>query len=203
MNAHATVPERLLAVATDLFVRKGYDAVSVRDITGRARANLGAVTYHFGSKEALFHATIDRMGGAFVERFATLAAGRGTPLERIAAIVRMVLAEPHLPAPVMILRALATDQPLPPPLVRIMRRNLATMMGLIRDGQRDGSIRRGDPQLLALSVLAQPFLLRVASRIPRDVIGVDRSDPRTQQRLVAHVVDTIHRSLATHPKHLP
>ena len=123
--------------------------------------------------------------------------------DRIGAIVRMVLTESDLPAPNLILRALATDQPLPPPLLRIMQRNLGTMMGLIRDGQRDGSIRRGDPQLLALSVLAQPFLLRVAARIPRDLAGVDRSDPGTQKRVVTHVVNSVHRSLATHPTHRP
>lgn len=45
---------RLLAAAEELFAERGYDAVSVRDVTRRAKANLAAVGYHFGSKEALF-----------------------------------------------------------------------------------------------------------------------------------------------------
>ncbi len=197
MNTKLPVPERLLAVAGDLFAREGYDAVSVRQITSRAKANLGAVTYHFGSKEALFHAVIDRMGTPFADRFVAIAAERGTPLDRITRIVTMVLTERNLPAPAMILRELATDRPLPPPLMQLMQRNLAAVAGLVREGQADGSIRAGDPSLLALSVMAQPFLMRIASRIPRDIAGVDRTDMETQRRLVKHVVTTIIRSLAS------
>jgi len=198
MNAHDPVPERLLAVAAGLFARDGFDAVSVRDITSRARANLGAVTYHFGSKEALWHAVIERVGTPFADRFAAIAAEPGPPLDRIGRIVAYVLTEPDLPAPMM-LRELATDRPLPPPLLRIMQRNIGVMVGLIRAGQKDGSIVKGEADLLAMSVMAQPFLIRVASRIPRELAGVDRADPRVQSRLVKHVVAVIQRSLATHP----
>lgn len=200
MNRKPTVPERLLSAASELFAREGFEAVSVRQITSKAKANLGAVTYHFGSKEALFHAVFERVGTPFVERFARLAAKPGTPLERIASIVTMVLAEPDLPAPGMILRQLASDRPLPPPLVLMMQRNLATIASLVREGQADGSIREGDPGLLAMSVMAQPFLLRMATRIPRDIAGVDRADPDTQRRVVQHVVTTITRSLASTPE---
>jgi AcrR family transcriptional regulator len=197
MNQRLAVPERLLAAAAELFAHDGFDAVSVRQITGRAKANLGAITYHFGSKEALFHAVLARIGEPFAVRFVEIAAERGSPLARIGRIVTMVLIEPNLPAPSMILRELANNRPLPPPLVHIMQRNIAVMMGLIRDGQADGSIRAGDPTLLAMSVMAQPFLLRMASRIPRDILGVDGSDPDTQRHLVKHVVTTITRSLAS------
>ncbi len=197
MNQSRPVPDRLLAAAADLFARDGFDAVSVRQITSRAKANLGAITYHFGSKEALYHAVIDRVGAHLADRFVAITAERGTPLERISRIVTMVLTEPHLPAPSMILRELATDRPLPPPLVQMMQRNMGAMMALIREGQADGSIRPGDPSLLAMSVMAQPFLLRMVSRIPRDVAGVDRNDPDTQRKLVKHVVNTITRSLAS------
>ena len=197
MNHRLPVPDRLLAAAADLFARDGFDAVSVRQITSRAKANLGAITYHFGSKEALFHAVIDRVGAHLADRFVAIAAENGAPLERIGRIVTMVLTEPNLPAPTMILRELAMDRPLPPPLVQMMQRNMGAMTGLIRDGQADGSIRPGDPALLAMSVMAQPFLLRMASRIPRTLAGVDRDNPDTQRKIVKHVVTTITRSLAS------
>jgi AcrR family transcriptional regulator len=64
MNRTAVSPAdtraRLLDEAALLFVRHGYEATSVRDITRAAGANLGAVTYHFGSKEALFLAAVER-----------------------------------------------------------------------------------------------------------------------------------------------
>ena len=43
----------VLAVAEDLCARRGFRAVSVRDITTAAGANVAAVNYHFGSKDRL------------------------------------------------------------------------------------------------------------------------------------------------------
>ena len=46
--------ERLLDEAEALFALKGYDAVSVREITRAANCNLAAVNYHFGNKKNLY-----------------------------------------------------------------------------------------------------------------------------------------------------
>jgi TetR/AcrR family transcriptional regulator, regulator of cefoperazone and chloramphenicol sensitivity len=47
-------PERILEAAAELFAASGFHATSVRDIAGRARANVAAGHYHFGSKEELY-----------------------------------------------------------------------------------------------------------------------------------------------------
>ncbi len=52
--------ERLIDAAESLFGDRGIAAVSVRDITARAEANIAAVNYHFGSKDALFLAVLKR-----------------------------------------------------------------------------------------------------------------------------------------------
>src|ERR1035438_3219204 len=45
--------ERLLDTAERLFGAHGYDGLGMRTLTEEAKVNLGAATYHFGSKEAL------------------------------------------------------------------------------------------------------------------------------------------------------
>ncbi|MEW6428314.1 MAG: TetR/AcrR family transcriptional regulator [Thermodesulfobacteriota bacterium] len=52
--------QQLLDAAEELFAQQGYQATSLRQITGRAGANLAAVNYHFGSKEALIEAVLLR-----------------------------------------------------------------------------------------------------------------------------------------------
>ncbi|TKT76262.1 TetR family transcriptional regulator [Aquamicrobium sp. LC103] len=47
------VRQRLLETAATLFSRNGYNAVSMRDIAKAADANVGSLTYHFGSKANL------------------------------------------------------------------------------------------------------------------------------------------------------
>jgi AcrR family transcriptional regulator len=46
--------DRILDEAEILFARKGYHAVSVREITAAANCNLAAVNYHFGNKQNLY-----------------------------------------------------------------------------------------------------------------------------------------------------
>lgn len=46
--------ERLLNEAERLFALRGYDAVTLREITSAAGTHLAAVNYHFGSKENLY-----------------------------------------------------------------------------------------------------------------------------------------------------
>ena len=53
MPATAT-RNRILDAAEGLFAEKGYAGASIRRITAEAEVDLGAVRYHFGSKDALF-----------------------------------------------------------------------------------------------------------------------------------------------------
>ena len=52
--------ERILSAAEQCFGDLGFSATTMRDITAAAGVNLASVNYHFGSKEALFHAVVDR-----------------------------------------------------------------------------------------------------------------------------------------------
>lgn len=52
--------ERLLLKAAELFAQRGFESVSMRDLTQAAEVNLAAVNYHFGSKEALIAEVVIR-----------------------------------------------------------------------------------------------------------------------------------------------
>jgi AcrR family transcriptional regulator len=51
---------RILDAAEELFGERGFDRVSIRQITRAARANLAAINYHFGGKEELIAAVFER-----------------------------------------------------------------------------------------------------------------------------------------------
>ncbi|MFM2171698.1 MAG: TetR/AcrR family transcriptional regulator [Akkermansiaceae bacterium] len=76
---------RLLEATERLIAEKGFDAVSVRDITGLAKANVAAVNYHFGSREGLLGALLEqRMKPIFVERAERLEAlGEAASLRQV------------------------------------------------------------------------------------------------------------------------
>jgi AcrR family transcriptional regulator len=50
----------ILDGAEALFAERGLDRVSIRDITRKAKVNLAAVNYHFGTRQELIAAVFDR-----------------------------------------------------------------------------------------------------------------------------------------------
>ncbi|TKK74440.1 TetR family transcriptional regulator [Kribbella jiaozuonensis] len=87
-----TTRERLLNVAEQRFGEGGYEGTSLRAITVAAAANIAAVNYHFGSKEALLRAAVARaMAPVNTERRRRLdqleASGPPTPEELIRAFI--------------------------------------------------------------------------------------------------------------------
>ena len=60
LKANTDTRERILDAAERLFMENGYEATSMRSITGAAEVNLAAVNYHFGSKEALLREVFRR-----------------------------------------------------------------------------------------------------------------------------------------------
>ncbi|MGW0818059.1 TetR/AcrR family transcriptional regulator [Streptomyces viridiviolaceus] len=79
----ASTRDRLLDAAERLFAEHGYAATSLRTVTVAAGANVAAVNYHFGSKEGLFRAVVERaMAAVNTERLRLLAelrAARSVP----------------------------------------------------------------------------------------------------------------------------
>lgn len=66
--------KRLLDAAEQLFAEHGFAATSLRAVTVAAGANVAAVNYHFGSKEGLFRAVVERaMSSVNAERLRLLA----------------------------------------------------------------------------------------------------------------------------------
>lgn len=53
----ARTREKLLTAAGDVFVEKGFRDATVAEICARAGANIAAVNYYFGGKEALYQET--------------------------------------------------------------------------------------------------------------------------------------------------
>ena len=101
-----TIPEsgskrKLLDAAEQLFAEKGFEAVSVRDITQLAKANVAAVNYHFGSRDGVLSLVMMRYMLPVTEaRLTRLDAierkwtGKSAPLEEIIdALVRPLVGQ--------------------------------------------------------------------------------------------------------------
>ncbi len=202
MNQQSQTADQLITAAIDLFSQHGYDGTSVRAITASAEANLGAITYHFGSKEALYDAALARVTEPIRQFVGEAASSDGSPLERIERILRgffhHLRDNPEFPN--LISHQLAGSRALPAPARDTMQKNFQTMISLITEGQADGSIRSGDARNMALSVVSQPMWLNLARRALREGAGLDQDNPDTQQQIVESVVLFVREGLRKHPE---
>ena len=82
--------DRLLAAASELFAERGFHRTTVRDIAARARVNVAAGHYHYGSKRALYLAVLRAQ---FADVRATLRArGAAVPEGELRGLSRRQLA---------------------------------------------------------------------------------------------------------------
>lgn len=190
MNYSPDTRSQLLDAARELFSRHGFDGSSIRAITQKAGANLGAVTYHFSSKEALYEAVVDGLANPLRQKVAAAAQTAGAPLDRIEAVVRTFFAylRDHPDLPRLIIQQLASERPMPVSAQRALQANHGAIAALIAEGQRDGTIRGGDPRLMVLSIVPPIMLFTLLQAPLRNAIAIDQRDRATWERVVDSVV---------------
>ena len=79
----APLRERILGAATRLFAQQGYARTSMREVAEAVGCTKPALYYHFGSKEDLFVAAVQKHLNDYTEHFQAMLAAGGTLRERM------------------------------------------------------------------------------------------------------------------------
>ena len=183
---------QIYAAAMELFLARGFDAVTIDEICAAADVARGTFFLHFPAKDAL----LSEYGRqAFAELVAVVEGSKGGAAEtlelaltflaerasRHAAVVRLVVRETaQSPAAITDTTAAGRD----------MTDLFAT---IIRRGQRAGELRRSADPVLAGAVLASAYLA-IAGEWAR------RSDSPDLSALVRGTLDLILRGLERRPR---
>jgi len=189
--------DRILTAARELFPTRGYHGTGIRDITRAARVNLGSVTYHFGSKAALYHALLNDVTAPLRAGFVAIHDGPGTPLEKIEAIVRHFFShvQRHPEMIPLMVREMAGAGDLAPPIRDLLQTVGPIITGIIAAGQQRGEVRAGDPLLLTLSTMAQPVYLNLSRKGVRTGAGRDPMDQANAQATIEHALTMVREML--------
>jgi len=179
-----------------IFARKGYEGASVRTITREARANLGAVTYHFGSKEGLYEAVVEGALAPLRTRVTEAASVPGPPLERIEGVVRAFFAHlnqnPDMPH-FMLQQVTSGVEPIVP-VQRTMQHVIGTLSTLLREGQKDGSILDSEVLPTVIGIVALPVHLTLVGRLLSRTDGGPGGVPAATAE--EHAVQFVRRALS-------
>jgi len=199
---------RYMDAAEALFIERGYEGTSIRDIAARARSHLGTLHYFWGSKEALFAAVcarrFDPIQTQQLQRLrACRDSGPSEPRAAVTGIVRALVEPPLLVA--------GADEPLRRSVHRLYGRALTepspVVMRLVREQFRESTRlfvrllrqhcgRLGDQSFywrlncaLGAFIFAQSFGDRVAFALEQALDEVD------WERVAAEVTGFIVRGL--------
>ncbi|MCE7007871.1 TetR/AcrR family transcriptional regulator [Kibdelosporangium philippinense] len=83
VNTASGVDEKLLAEATKLFAKQGFDRTSVQEIVEAAGVTKGAMYHYFGSKDDLLHEIYGRVLREQTDRLEKFAASEAPAAERV------------------------------------------------------------------------------------------------------------------------
>ena len=192
---------RLIEAAGQLFAAKGFDGVSVRELSARAGANLAAIAYHFGSKEALYAEAL-RHGVRRVAdslRVSVLEA-EADPARRFRRHVRaftQALLSPDNPAWTtrLMLRELAGPTVA---LSKVVDEVVRPNFDLIRDTLAQLLPRGTDPLKVALhvfSVVGQCIHYRNTAPVTLNLLGWRAYPSGFAEQLADHVIDGTFRAI--------
>ena len=143
----------ILSAALDLFIRKGYAATRIQDIAGAVGMSVGLLFHYFKSKEELYEELIkigisgphDFAGGNDEE---PLDFFRSTAKE----IFHLFKTQPFVAKMFILMSPAANNEALPESVRKLLveHNGIAPSVKVIRKGQKNGTIRKGNP--FALSV---------------------------------------------------
>ncbi|MEV4318315.1 TetR/AcrR family transcriptional regulator [Actinocrispum sp. NPDC049592] len=147
-SAASGVDERLLAEATRLFAKQGFDRTSVQEIVEAAGVTKGAMYHYFGSKDDLLHEIYGRVLREQTDRLEKFAASEAPVAERLkdAAVDVVVTTIENLDDVRIFYQSMQYLSPAKQRAVRAERRRYhERFRGMVEEGQRDGAFRLDVP----------------------------------------------------------
>lgn len=170
--------DQLLQHAAELFAERGFEKVTIREISEGVGANVAAVNYHFGDKFGLYRAIVEGLMGVMEETIKQArAAGEGVePEEQLRAFVRVFVERLLTPSDGnQIQRLMMREMENPTPMLdvimqRVMQPRMQYLCGII--GQLMN--RSADDRVVrncAASVHAQCLMCKRAPALQRLNVG--------------------------------
>jgi AcrR family transcriptional regulator len=180
--------EQLLDVGRELFGQKGYEATSIEEIAARAEVSKPVVYEHFGGKDGLYAAVVEREMRTVLDRFTSALAAPGHPRELLerAALALLEYIEEHTDG----FRVLTRDAP--------VTGGVSTYSSLI------GEVARKVEHILGRQFADRGYDPRLAQLYSQALVGMVSLvgqwwlDNRSlgKERVAAHLVNLSYNGLA-------
>jgi AcrR family transcriptional regulator len=161
------VKRELVEAARELFAKRGFGDVGIRELARSAGVTPGMISYYFGGKQGLYEAMLASVFEGLIARVGELLAESPRGTAPVEALIRLYVAtmasQPWVPA--LLLREVVTAGPAQRArfVERFAGRGLPLLQGLFANEIGAGALRADlDPRLAVLSLAGMsvfPFLV--------------------------------------------
>lgn len=144
--------QELLDFSLYLFVHKGYEGTTVRDIAKKANTSVGLLFHYFPTKEAIVKELI-RLAEAGVALIVNQLTSINEPIsgfERITKFILESFAEPTTKDLFLLVNQIKTFESVPD-VMHNFPDTIQASLPVIINGQKAGEIKKGEPLALALA----------------------------------------------------
>ena len=193
-------PDRILAAAAAEFAARGYAGARVDRIARRARVNKAMLYYHFKSKQRLYRVLLRQMFTLAVEPLRAIAAGSGTPAEKIdraiAALAAFLEEHPFFPA-IMLREVAEGGAHLDRDTLTALAAVPQTVGGIVQQGIAAGAFRPVHPVFAYFSMLAPMVFFLAGTPIRKELSHLHVIDMTalSPAEFVRQLQETTRRSL--------
>jgi len=188
---------QLLDAAEEVFGEKGFHDTTLKEVAELAEFSVGSVYSFFESKDDLFRQIFERRGAEFMPGLHdALGDPKGDPVEQLHALVDFEVgffrAHPRFGR--LYLRyssaiTLSPDRELDMVMQERYEEAMALQAGLFRRGQRAGTLRKGDAE-----VLARLFSGLISAYQALDPAVVSDDDSPAERLALAELHDVVERA---------
>ena len=198
-QAEENVRDALLDAARHLFLDKGFEQTTARQIAQAAHTTPAMIHYYFGDKAGLFHTMLDETIAPLRMRLAEgIASGAADldPQTLMELQMRLVAENPWIPK-IIVNEVLAQSGHLQPMFIRdFAGRHMPLLVKLLEQAQRSGKVRRDvDSKLAALSFISLCMFPFIARAVVEPVFGM-QIDSWSADQLIRHTTALFMRGIA-------
>ena len=144
----------ILLVALDLFIKKGYGGTRITDIAKAANMSTGLLFHYYESKEKLYEALVELgvMGPQMAMQLPVT-----DPIEFLDSAAKMIFyymkESPYTAKVFVLMMQVCNQEPVTEKIGDLVKKitNVADSIPIIKQGQKLGEIRDGDPLALSMA----------------------------------------------------
>ena len=168
--------ETIIESAIKLFITKGFEGTSVREIATEAGVNVAMINYYFGSKEKLFESVVDYKASFLRGVFTELVNNKKlSQIEKMDLIIDQFIERKFSDAKFSHLLHRELSLELRPQLRNaisdILLKNIDPVKAIVKNGIKSGEFRQVDIELTLTTLMGTIHYLLTSDTICQKILG--------------------------------